>query len=167
MSKNIFVTYKNRGMLLEQLLNNTIEHYNKNNIAFFAKKNLDIKFSRVFINNKTKKLDSSFISKKSTVDYYGIYKGQYIAFEAKSTQENVFYFSNIKKHQHDHLNQINLLGGKAFYILFFKKYSKIFLINVNELGYENSKSISIEMAFEKGKLLDIDFPGIIDFLKFI
>lgn len=167
MSKNTFVIHKNRGMLLEQLLNKTIEYYNKNNIAFFAKKNLDIKFSKVFVDNKNKKLESSFISKKSTVDYYGVYKGQYITFEAKSTQENVFHFSNIKKHQHNHLKQIHFLGGKAFYIIFFKKHSKIFLINVDKLDYENLKSISIEIACQRGKLIDIDFPGIIDFLKFI
>ena len=92
MSKNIFVIHKNRGMLLEQILNKTIEYYNKNNIAFFAKKNLDIKFSKVFVDDRNKKLESSFISKKSTVDYYGIYKGNILLLKPNQLKKTFFIF---------------------------------------------------------------------------
>lgn len=96
-------------MLLEKIINNTINYYLKNKIAFFNKKNLNIKFKTM--SEDRYKLDLAFISSKSTVDYYGIYQGQYISFEAKSTELDVFPLSNIKEHQHQHLKLINELGG--------------------------------------------------------
>ncbi len=168
-NETIFNLNKNKGMLLEKLLNNSINHYLKNEIAFFTKAHLNIKFKSTTNdrNEKTIKLNSSFIQSKSTVDYYGVYKGQYITFEAKSTDNDRFLFSNIKSHQHKHLLLISKLGGKAFYFIFFKKYSSLFIVNVNEIDYENKKSLTYEEIKKIGKNLEIIFPGIIDFLPLI
>lgn len=157
--------YKNRGMLLEKIINNSIHYYNKNKIAFFQKKNLDITFKSVDKNN----LKSAIISKKSTVDYYGIYQGKYICFEAKSTENDSFSIYNFKQHQHEHLKLISFLGGCAFYIFYFKYLNKFYLINIDdlEIDFNEKKSISIKEIELLGKELEILFPGILDFLNFI
>lgn len=159
--------YKNRGMLLEKLVNNTINFYIKNKIAFFAKKGLDIKFKSVNNYNENKlSISDAFISSKSTVDYYGVYKGKYVSFEAKSTDENVFYTKNVKDHQHNHLKFIDSLGAKAFYLIMFKKFSKIFIVDVNDFNISKN-SYSYEEALKNWRPLDIVFPGIVDFLELI
>lgn len=166
---NFSSNYKNRGMLLETLINNTINYYKQNKIAFFQKNNLNIKFKKT--DNKTEnnliRSYESFIKSKSTVDYCGIYKGRYITFEAKSTEEKNFPFSNIKSHQHEHLKMIHSFGGLAFYIIFFKLYQKVYIINVNDINYENKKSMSFDEVSQNGKEIEIIFPGIIDFLSLI
>lgn len=164
--------FKNRGMLLEQIINQTIYYYNKNKIAYFNKKNLDIKFSEINrettnINSKKTILKNSYISKKSTVDYYGIYKGQYISFEAKSSNKKSIPMLNIKEHQHKHLLEIKNYGGISFYIFFFKNESKLFLVDVSKIDFYNKKIITIDELKIFGKELEIIFPGIVDFLKYI
>lgn len=158
------VSYKNRGMLLENIINKSINHYNKSRIAFFAKNHLNIKFKKQENNTYFAQLNLAFIKGKSTVDYYGVFKGQYISFEAKSIEKDSFSFSNIRNHQHQHLKLIKELGGQAFYIIFFKTKSKIFKLDVDMVDLENKKSLSYLEIKQKGKLLDIYFPGIIDFL---
>lgn len=164
-----YISYKNRGMLLENILNTTINYYNKNQIAYFAKNNLNIKFKSVESKDKDNilKLNSSFIKSKSTVDYYGVYKGKYVTFEAKSTDESSFSLSNIKQHQHEHLKLIKKLGGKSFYIIFFKKYSKLFLVDVEDIEFGTINTISLQEMEKISKQLEIIFPGIVDFLEFI
>ena len=169
MDFNNFNSHKNRGMLLEKIINNSINYYVNNKIAFFSKNHLNIKFNSVLDDkqNKIIKLNNSFIKSKSTVDYYGVYKGKYITFEAKSTEEDLLPLSNIKPHQHKHLLFIESLGGYAFYIFYFKHSSKIYMIKASDIDFENKKSISLDEAKTIGNKLDIVFPGVIDFLNLI
>lgn len=166
---NFSLNHKNRGMLLENLINNTINYYKQNKIAFFQKNNLNIKFKNTEQEKEKSlvRLNQSFIKSKSTVDYCGVYKGRYITFEAKSTEEKTFPFSNIKLHQHEHLKMIHSLGGIAFYIIFFKQYQKIYIINIDNINYKNKKSLSFNEANQNGKEIEINFPGIIDFLALL
>lgn len=159
-----YISYKNRGMLLEELINKTINFYNQNEIGYFAKNHLNIKFQKENLNN----ISSAFIKNKSTVDYYGIYKGKYITFEAKSTDKNYLSFANIKKHQHDHLQLISKLGGISFYLIFFKNHSLLFKVNIDQINLNNKKkNISINDLEKVAIKLDIIFPGIINFLDSI
>lgn len=161
-------TYNNRGMLLEKIINNTINHYSKNRIAFFNKKTLNIKFKAVKHQNAQAQIDAGYIASKSTVDYYGLYQGHYISFEAKSTELDHLPWSNIQLHQHQHLKLIKEFGGWAFYLLLFKKYNRIFLIDVDlfDLQDNNKKSISLKEIENNALELELIFPGIIDFLAY-
>lgn len=163
------INYKNRGMLLESIINNSIHYYNSNKIAYFQKKNLDILFKKVENVNKKPVLSSTIISKKSTVDYYGVYNGRYVCFEAKSTKTNSIPIHNIKEHQHNHLKLINSLGGKAFYIFYFKGINKFYFVDIKnwDLNFQSKKTISINEIKLFGKELTLIFPGILDFLNFI
>lgn len=134
-------------------------------IAYFCKKNLDIKIKQ--INKKDNKLyTQGIVAQKSTVDYYGVYKGRYISFEAKSTNTDKLPIANIKQHQHNHLLLIKKLGGLAFYIIYFKNHNKIFMIDVDKMDIKKA-SLTINEAFVIGQEISICFPGIIDFLEFL
>ncbi|MGZ9428357.1 Holliday junction resolvase RecU [Mycoplasma sp. 1012] len=155
---------KNRGMILEKIINNTIKFYLENNIAIFHKKNLDISFKKVSNNNE---LENAIISKKSTVDYYGIYKGFFICFEAKSTNENYLPKQNIKDHQLKYLKNINAHGGISFFIILFKHLERFFLISANKIDLNSEQSINIDFLSKEGIEIELMYPGIIDFAPFI
>jgi recombination protein U len=78
---------KKRGSLLESVINKTIAFYERNNVGLFHKKNLDVAFQSVTTQNNKPYLNNGYILKKSTVDYYGVLSGFFIAFEAKSTNQ--------------------------------------------------------------------------------
>lgn len=158
------VSHKNRGMLLESVINKTIQSYYEKKSALIHKKNLDIKFKSVDALNKAK---NAYISKKSTVDYYGVYQGMFLAFEAKSSETNLIPKASFKQHQQKYLLDVIEHKGKAFYILFFKKASKIFIISAIKINFLKSNSISLEYVADNGFELDIIYPGWIDFLEYI
>ena len=160
---------KNRGMFLEEIINRTIDFYKKNDIAIFHKKNLDIKFLKIEEINRRKIIKNGFIEKKSTADYYGIYKGKYISFEAKSTNLNSLPISNIKDHQLNYLYKILKHKGIAFILIFFAKFNRVFILFIDSLQYLeiNKKSISLEFVIMHGVETCITYPGIIDFIEFL
>ncbi|QSF13645.1 Holliday junction resolvase RecU [Mycoplasma sp. Mirounga ES2805-ORL] len=155
---------KNRGMLLESIVNKTINYYTDNNIAYIEKKELPIKFRKVVDN---KNLENAFIFKKSTVDYIGCYKGRFIAFEAKTTNENLLPKSNIPNHQINYLRKIEENGGVSFLLIFFSSKDEFYVIKTSDFIMQLKKSISYENIKQYGFKLELCFPGIIDFLPFI
>ncbi len=158
---------KNRGMLLESILNATINLYKKNDIALFHKKEIPISFGKIIKDKKAIKLDNAFIKSKSTSDYYGVYKGKFITFEAKSTNLKSLPLSNIKHHQRKYLNDVQNHGGIAFYIISYKTYDKYFLVHTDVIENIHKKSFSLDDAKIYGIELDLIFPGILDFIAFI
>ncbi|MEA4115308.1 Holliday junction resolvase RecU [Mycoplasma sp. 744] len=152
---------KNRGMLLETILNNTINYYFKNKLAIIEKKTLPIKFNSI---NKNKDIIGGHLFAKSTVDYTGCYNGLFVAFEAKSTNKLYLPKTNIKKHQIQYLDIINANGGKSFFIIFFSKIEEFYFIEFKQIKEYLDKSIHYKIIKKQGKKLDLIYPGIIDFL---
>lgn len=157
------INHKNRGMFLENLINKSIIFYEKNNIALFHKKEIPLKILEI----NDKRNVRALIFSKSTVDYYGIFRSQFICFEAKSTEDDYLSFSNIKNHQHKYLEKIEEFGGFSFYLIFFKKYEKFFFIKSSKLKYFENKKMTFQEISKKGIELSIDYPGILDFIKCI
>lgn len=161
----------NRGMLLESIINNTNEYYFKNGIALIHKKNLDIKFKNVKLEKHKLLLNNASIFSKSTVDYYGVWKGRFLAFEVKSTEQKNFEKKNIKKHQIEYLNKVVLHQGIAFWIIYFKFQNEFLLIehaNFKKCLFEEKKSyIFFETIKSLGKEIKLIFPGILDFLNIL
>ncbi|PZW01438.1 Holliday junction resolvase RecU [Metamycoplasma auris] len=156
--------FKNRGMLLETIINQTNEFYIRNNICMIHKKNLDVKFKSVKYENENLNLDRAIIKGKSSVDYYGVLNGRFIAFEAKSTEENTLPLSNIRNHQIEYLNMVEKHKGIAFWIIYFKVQNTFFLIFHKDFidGIKNKKSLHYEEALNIGKRLTLSFPGILN-----
>ncbi|VEU70372.1 Holliday junction resolvase RecU [Mycoplasmopsis glycophila] len=157
---------KNKGMFLENIINNSIKYYWENKIAFIEKKETPIKFYKVTENKGNKQIEGKLFS-KSTVDYIGMYQGKFICFEAKSSENDRFSYKNIKKHQINYLNIIEENGGLAYFIFYFAS-KDIFLLTKASLikkHMSNHSSIKLEELVLISVILDLEFPGIINIFK--
>src|SRR5574344_2378053 len=144
-NKNI--NNKNKGMFLEDVINNTNEYYRLNNIALIYKKPTPIQI--VKLSTDKKYIEKAFFKEKSTTDYNGNYKGKYIDFEAKEcTSTTSFPLKNIKEYQLNHLTKVNDFQGIGFIIFYFTKIEKFYLLYINEINdyiKNNSKRSSIPL----------------------
>nr|WP_318029109.1 Holliday junction resolvase RecU [Mycoplasmopsis bovis] len=113
-------------------------------------------------------LSNAFVYKRSTVDYIGCYKGRFIAFEAKSTNESFLASGNIKEHQKNYLKEIDKNGGIAFLIVFFGLYDEFYLLMYSDfMKIESKNQYRYEWIKKIGKRIPLTLPGIIDFLPYI
>lgn len=167
-NKNI--SYKNRGMNLEDDLNSTNNYYKDKGIAYIYKKPTPIKLVKV--DYKKGKIEEAYFDSPSTTDYNGIYKGYYIDFEAKET-ENIkgFPLINIHKHQIEHIRNINKENGICFLIVRFTKYNKTYLLESKDfIDYlDNNKKSVIPISYfdEKGYNIKDKFIPRVDYLEII
>ena len=166
-NKNI--NNKNKGMFLEDVINNTNEYYRLNNIALIYKKPTPIQI--VKLSTDKKYIEKAFFKEKSTTDYNGIYKGKYIDFEAKEcTSTTSFPLKNIKEYQLNHLTKVNDFQGIGFIIFYFTKIEKFYLLYINEINdyiKNNSKRSSISLTYfkEKNHEITLNLNFRIDYLK--
>ncbi|EGV00498.1 Holliday junction-specific endonuclease [Mycoplasmopsis columbina SF7] len=154
---------KNRGMLLENIINKTIDYYSVNDLAYIKKQIVPIKFSGI----ENGKIKNGFLYSKSTVDYIGCFKGKFIAFEAKTTEDKIIDKSNLKTHQIDYLKKIDKQGGIVFFILFYSLFNEFYLLFFKDFEKLNASSLHYKNIKKVGIKLTLLFPGIIDFLPFL
>lgn len=153
---------KNKGMFLESVINNSIEHYQKNKIALFRKLDIPVKIIEINDNNQI----IGKIYKKSDVDYYGVYQGRFIVIEAKQTDNDVFYLHKIQEHQVNFLNEIsNIYLGISLLIIYFVQQNQFFCFPWNKIS-SLKKINSKDPQFNQYKI-NIFFPGRINFLDII
>lgn len=164
-------SYKNRGMFLEHIINDSNTFYLSKDIAVIYKKPTPIKVLNISYRSKqTTLIDKAVFSETSTLDYNGIYKGKYIEFDAKECKNTTsFPLSNIKMHQIEHIKNIIRHGGTAFLIIFmnnnfflFKGEDLIEFINNND-----RKSIPYEIIKNKGHIIKEGYMPRIDYIKVI
>ena len=129
-----YVSYKNRGMFLEHIINDTNTYYLSKDKAVIYKKPTPIKVLNIsYRSQKTTLIDKAVFSETSTLDYNGLYKGKYIEFDAKECKnKTAFPLNNIKPHQITHIKNIINHGGIAFLIIFMNNlfYSWFFPIRI-------------------------------------
>ena len=173
MTQNKDVYYGNRGMTLENDLNETNNFYLIHDIAVVHKKPTPITINRVDYKSRNDAIIKEARFKiPSTTDYNGIYKGRYIDFEAKETKNKTsFPLSNIHKHQIEHLKSIIKHGGIAFLIVRFITYNKTYYLDAKELmaflNNNDRKSIPIEFFEEKGYIIPDKYNPRVDYIKII
>ena len=164
---------KNRGMTLENDLNETNEYYRDMDIAIIYKKPTPIKIVKVDYPSRSEaKIKEAFFTVPSTTDYNGLYKGFYIDYEAKETSSKTsFSLENIHSHQIKHLEKIYNHKGIAFLIIRFTTLNKTYLLRIEDfLSYinnNNRKSIPIYYFKEKGYLIKDGYKPRVDYLKVI
>jgi recombination protein U len=174
-NKNI--QYGNRGTSLENDINLSNKYYIDQKQAYIYKKPTPIKISKVDYPSKHNRVSKvvireAYFEAPSTTDYNGIYKGKYIDFEAKETQnKNVFPLENIHKHQIEHLRNITSCGGIGFLIVRFTAHQKNFLLLARDLfSYletSSQKSIPLSYFEEKGYLIEESYLPRLPYLKII
>ena len=62
------------------------------------------------------------------VDYYGMYRGRFFAFEAKQCSRDYFEIERLKEHQISFLHSVNNQNGLAFIVFYFQLNNKIFML---------------------------------------
>lgn len=166
-------TYGNRGMNLEQDLNDTNTYYLNSDIAVIHKKPTPITVNKVDFKARNDAVikEAHFIV-PSTTDYNGVYKGKYIDFEAKETKSlTSFPLSNIHKHQIEHLKKIWECGGIGFIIVRFVRLNTTYLLFIDDLisFIDNNSRVSIPLSYfnENGCIIKEGFNPRLDYLKII
>ena len=170
--KNIS-TYSNRGMALEDDINATNKYYLDNDIAVIYKKPTPITIHRAEYPGPNKAIiKEAYFKTPSTTDYNGIYKGKYIDFEAKETQNKTsFPLSNIHIHQINHLKNIVKHGGIGFIIVRFTTLNETYLLYEKDLisfiETNSRKSIPYDYFKERGYLIPVKYTPRLNYLDII
>ena len=164
------ISYKNRGMNLEDDLNNTNSYYIEKGIAYIYKKPTPIKLVKV--DYKKGKIEEAYFESPSTTDYNGIYKGYYIDFEAKETENaKGFPLINIHKHQIEHIRNINKEKGICFLIVRFTKTNNTYLLEAKDFidFIDNNKKSVIPISYfiDKGYNIKDKFIPRVDYLEIV
>ncbi|MBQ6494420.1 MAG: recombination protein U [Bacilli bacterium] len=162
--------YANRGMILENDLNETNKYYLQNNIAVIYKKPTPIKVVNVEYPKNI--IREAYFSEPSTLDYIGIYKEKYIEFDAKETiSKTSFPISNIHKHQLEHIKRIIKFGGITFLIVRFTSLNETYLLLGSDLldfiNNNKRKSIPINYFKERGFYIEFKYAPRLDYIKII
>lgn len=166
----------NLGMTLEKDLEQTNQYYLRENIAVIYKKPTPITVVDVNYPARNKaKIVEAYYQTPSTTDFNGIYKGNYIDFDAKETNSKTSIpLSNIHPHQLEHLRSVHDHGGIAFLIVHFKQYNEYYYLPFNILikywDAQNNgerKSITYQTFKEKAHLISFGLNPRIDYLKVI
>lgn len=169
-------SFSNRGMTLEDDLNQTNNYYLDREIAVIHKKPTPIQIVQVdYPKRSAAVIKEAYFQQPSTTDYNGIYKGKYIDFEAKETQNrNSFPLKNFHEHQIRHMKAIVKQEGICFVIIRFTADEQIYLLEAKHLftfweRMENGgrKSITKSEIEEKAYYIPLGFQPRIDYIKII
>ncbi|PPE06472.1 Holliday junction resolvase RecU [Mesoplasma corruscae] len=137
------IPLKNKGMFLETILNITNKKYNDENICLVNKIPTNFKIlSNEFSDKRTFVFDQNY-----NCDYIGVYKGEYIEFEAKETSKKYFDFNLIRNNQNEKMQKVNNYGGLSFLIIYFSEFETYFLadyISVKQWVFNNKKRVPYE-----------------------
>ena len=171
-NNKILSSHANRGMDLENDINNTNSYYLDNDIAIVYKKPTPIKVSKVNYNKNHTIITEAFYEMPSTTDYNGIYKGKYIDFDAKEEKNSSsFALSNLHAHQLKHLKRVKEHGGISFLIVRFYKNNITYLIEIDEIidyiNSENRKSIPIDYFESKAHRIPDAYIPRVNYIKVI
>ncbi len=164
------LTYKNRGMDLENELNESNSYYLEINRALIYKKPTPIGVADVSYSPKGKVINKGFFKEPSTLDYNGLYRGKYIEYEAKVTENRTsFPLANIHKHQIEHVKKVLEHQGIVFLII--KINDIVYLLKGNDfidfLKTNKRKSIPYAFIKEKGYMIKYSYNPILNYLDIV
>ncbi|MCP8968791.1 Holliday junction resolvase RecU [Ectobacillus ponti] len=169
-------TYSNRGMSLEEELNETNQYYLANNMACVHKKPTPLQIVKVdYPQRSAAVIREAYFKQPATTDYNGVYKGKYIDFEAKETQNKTsFPLQNFHPHQIHHMEQVLGHGGIAFVIIRFAQQDEVYLLEAEHvIAYWNKqmagerKSIPKREIEEKGHRIETGYHPRIRYLDIL
>jgi recombination protein U len=168
------ITYSNRGMTLEEDLNETNKYYLENKLAVIHKKPTPVQIVNVdYPRRSAAVIKEAYFKQSSTTDYNGIYRGKYIDFEAKETKNKTsFPLQNFHAHQIEHMQNVLTQGGICFVILsafndFYFLEAQHLLIFWNRQETGGRKSITMSELNEKGYKIPLGYQARIDYIKII
>lgn len=166
---HIHTSFKNRGMGLEEELNQSNAYYNEHGQALIQKRPTPINVVKVDY-SKGAKITQAYFEKQSTTDYNGVYRGKYLDFEAKSTLSlTSLPISNITSHQLRHLKNVIHHGGIAFFIIAFESLQQTFVLPAHFLlsfiEKNERQSLPIDWIQKHAKVIEVGYQPRLNYLK--
>ena len=167
---NFNSTYANRGMGLENDINETNKYYVTYDIALIYKKPTPIRITKT--NYQNMRVIDGFFESPSTLDYNGVYKGYYIEFDAKETRSKTsFTINNIHNHQIEYIKKVIKHNGIVFLIVRFALLNKDYILKGEDLikfiDNNDRKSIPIEYFEQNCYKLEIKYAPRLDYIKIV
>ncbi len=166
----IGISHSNRGMNLEAALNSSNLYYLNKDIALIYKKPTPIGVVDVSYKNHRKTIEKAYFKEQSTLDYNGLYKGKYIEFDAKETNnKTAFPLSNVHEHQTLQIRNVIKHGGIVFLIIRMNNIN--YLLTGEDyiafLDSETRKSIPYSYIESKGHIIKDNYEPQVDYLKIV
>ncbi|MBD8070208.1 Holliday junction resolvase RecU [Bacillus sp. PS06] len=168
--------YSNRGMTLEDDINETNRYYLENKYAVIHKKPTPVQIVNVnYPKRSAAVIKEAYFKQASTTDYNGIYKGKYIDFEAKETKNKTsFPLQNFHEHQITHMRDVLSQNGVCFVLLRFSTLDEIYFLEAKHLLFfwdrqtsGGRKSIKMDEIDQYGHKIILGYQPRIDYLKVI
>lgn len=124
-------SYSNRGKTLEDELSESNDYYLSRGFAVIHKKPVPVQIVNVnYPARSAAVITEAYFRTPSTTDFNGVWKGQYIDFEAKETKSNTsFPLQNIHEHQVEHMKNVHKQRGIAFLIVRFSSLDRYFVVS--------------------------------------
>ncbi len=175
-SKTTNQTFSNRGMTLEEDINQTNQYYLDMDLAIIHKKPTPIQIVKVnYPKRSAAVITEAYFKQASTTDYNGVYKGRYIDFEAKETQNTTsFPLANIHEHQVEHMRHVLEHGGICFLIIRLATEGETYFLPAEpfiefwDLQFQGGrKSIPTTKIKEHGYLIPFTLQARVDYLAII
>ena len=161
------VSHANRGMNLEEIINDANKYYLENDIAVIYKKPTPI--GVIDVNGDKSIITKAYFKEPSTLDYIGLFKGKYIEFDAKQTlNQTSFPLSNIKNNQINHMRKIINHGGITFLIIQINSDNYIYMGEdlLSFIDNSSRRSIPYDLIKTSGYLIKKENSLlIIDYIK--
>lgn len=129
------VDFSDRGMNLEQMINESNKYYRIKEIAVIHKKPTPIQIVKVNYPKRSRAvIKEAYFRQESTTDYNGVYQGYYLDFEAKETRNKTnFPLKNFHEHQIIHLEQCLKQKGICFTIIGFTVLKRYFVTPASKI----------------------------------
>lgn len=123
------ISFSDRGMTLEQQINESNQYYLEQELAVVHKKPTPIQIVHVDYPKRSRAvIKEAYFRQASTTDYNGVYRGLYLDFEAKETKnKTAFPLKNFHEHQITHLQACLKQGGICFTIIRFSSLDRYFV----------------------------------------
>lgn len=152
--------FANRGMSFELAINATNDYYLSRGMAVIHKKPTPVQIVKVDYPKRSRaKIVEAYFRQASTTDYSGVYKGHYLDFEAKETQQKTaFPLKNFHSHQIEHMARVVDQEGIAFVLLHFASLAQTYLLPAEALiafyhNPEANKSIPLDYIKKFGFII--------------
>jgi recombination protein U len=170
------VSYSNRGMTLEEDINETNEYYLAHKTAVIHKKPTPVQIVDVHYPTRSAAvIKEAYFKQPSTTDYNGVYKSRYIDFEAKETKNKTsFPLQNFHEHQINHMESVFIQDGITFVLLRFSLSEEVYLLPFKALKIYwdrmvdgGRKSIRKNEIVEAGYKIPLGLHPRVDYLKIV
>lgn len=143
------VDFSDRGMTLEQQLNESNKYYLSQGLAVVHKKPTPVQIVKVDYPKRSRAvIREAYFRQASTTDYNGVYRGYYLDFEAKETRnKSSFPLKNFHPHQISHLQACLAQDGICFTVLKFVTLERYFIVPASIIiaAWQNPDHSSISL----------------------